>query len=130
MPAPPAFQFKTLNLRPEQLIPRKHLSPTLKHSPKYRQIKASLRAVGLIEPLVVFPKANDQYLILDGHVRAAILTELAVPHILCLIATQEEAYTYNKRVNAINTVQEHQMILKALKSGVSEDRIAAALNVN
>src|SRR5262249_33257964 len=48
----------------------------------------------------------------------------------CIIATEEEAYTYNKRVNALNTVQEHQMILKALKNGVSEERIAAVLNVN
>jgi hypothetical protein len=130
MPAPPAFHFTTIELRPDQLIPRKHLSPALKHSPKYRQIKASLQAIGLIEPLVVFPKANDHYLILDGHVRAAILTELAVPSIMCLIATEEEAYTYNKRVNPLSTVQEHQMILKALKNGTSEERIAAALDVN
>jgi hypothetical protein len=130
MPAPPAFQFNIINVRPDQLIPRKHLSPMLKHSRKYRQIKASLETIGLIEPIVVFPKGNDQYLILDGHVRAAILTELAAPSVMCLVATEEEAYTYNKRVNALNSVQEHEMILKALKNGLSEERIAATLNVN
>jgi hypothetical protein len=130
MPAPPAFEFAMIDLPPHSLIPRKHLSPALKHSPKYRQIKASLQAIGLIEPLVVYPKQNCQYVILDGHVRAAILTELAVPSVACLIATEEEAYTYNKRVNPINTVQEHHMILQALKNGVDEDRIAVALNVN
>jgi hypothetical protein len=119
-----------VDLPPHSLIPRKHLSAALRHSSKYRQIKASLQAIGLIEPLVVYPKQNGQYLILDGHVRAAILTELAVPTVACLVATEEEAYTYNKRVNPINTVQEHHMILEALKNGVDEERIAAALNVN
>lgn len=97
MPAPPAFEFAMLELPPTALMPRKNLSPALKYSPKYRQIRASLQAIGLIEPLVVYPKQNGEYLILDGHVRAAILKELAVPTVACLIATEEEAYTYNKR---------------------------------
>lgn len=117
-------------LRPEQLIARKQLSPALKTTVKYRQIKASLQSVGLIEPLVVFPAKNEHYTILDGHLRAAILTELGAQSIKCLIATDEEAYTYNKRVNGISNVQEHHMILKAIKNGVSEECIAAALNVN
>jgi hypothetical protein len=102
----------------------------LKHSAKYRQIKASLRNVGLIEPLVVFPISADRYMILDGHVRAAILTDQQTPTIKCLIATEEEAYTYNRRVNPLSPIQEHQMILKALRDGLSEERIAAALDVN
>lgn len=130
MPAPPAFHFETIHVRPDQLVPRKNVSPALKHTVKYRQIKASLQSVGLIEPLVVFPAADDRFVILDGHIRAAILTELGEQSIKCLIATTEEAYTYNKRVNALSTVQEHQMILKAIKNGVSEGRIAAVLNVN
>jgi hypothetical protein len=48
----------------------------------------------------------------------------------CLIATDDEAYTYNKRVNRIATIQEHLMVLKAIKSGVSEERIAKVLNVD
>jgi len=127
---PPVFQFTTIELRPDQLVPRKQFSPALKRSPKYRQIKASIQSIGLIEPLVVFPKADDKYVILDGHVRALIFTELAVPAITCLIATEEEAYTYNRQVNALTTVQEHQMILKAIENGVTEERIAAILAVN
>ena len=48
----------------------------------------------------------------------------------CLIATEQEAYNYNKRVNELTTVQEHHMILKAIRNGVSEERIAAVLHVN
>jgi len=47
-----------------------------------------------------------------------------------LIATDDEAYTYNKRISRVATVQEHVMILKAIKSGVSEERIAKVLNVD
>lgn len=130
VPAGPAFKPETIDLRPEQLVPRKQLSPALKHSAKYRQIKASLRSVGLIEPIVVFPITDDRYMILDGHVRAAILTDLQTATIKCLVATEEEAYTYNKRVNPLSPIQEHQMILKALRDGLSEERIAVALDVN
>lgn len=38
--------------------------------------------------------------------------------------------TYNKRISRIATIQEHKMILRAVERGVSEARIAAALNVN
>jgi ParB-like chromosome segregation protein Spo0J len=129
MPAPPAFQLETITLRPDQLVPRKHLSPNLKHTVKYRQIKASIVAVGLIEPLNVYPRKDGKYMILDGHVRAAILSELKVLEVECTVATEEEAYTYNKRINALSTIQEHQMVLKALKNGLSEERIAKALDL-
>ena len=46
----------------------------------------------------------------------------------CLLATDNESYTYNKRVNHIPPVAQHHMILRAL-SHVSEERIASALNV-
>ena len=73
MPAPPAFKPETVLLRPDQLRARKQLSSALKNTVKYRQIKASLQNVGLIEPLVVFPTRKDRYTILDGRMRAAIL---------------------------------------------------------
>jgi hypothetical protein len=80
--------------------------------------------------LVVYPIGSDRYQLLDGHVRAIILEDLGVTSISCLIATEQEAYNYNKQVNELTTVQEHHMILKAIKSGVSEERIATVLHVN
>lgn len=47
-----------------------------------------------------------------------------------MISTDDEAFTYNNRVNSIAIIQEHKMILKAIENGVSEERIAKSLNVD
>jgi ParB-like chromosome segregation protein Spo0J len=114
------------------ILPVKQLKPIMKGSQKYHQILSSVREVGIIEPLIVFPQngGSGTYLLLDGHVRLQVLKDLGQTHAPCLIATDDEAYTYNKRVSRISTVQEHVMILKAIKSGVSEERIAKVLNVD
>jgi RepB plasmid partitioning protein len=52
-----------------------------------------------------------------------------VPQVECLLATVDESYTYNKRVNYLSPVGEHEMILRALAHN-SMERIAEALNVN
>ena len=67
---------------------------------------------------------------LDGHLRLEVLKDLGEANALCLIATDDEAYTYNNRINRLAIIQEHRMILKAIERGVSEDRLAAVLNVN
>lgn len=76
--------------------------------------------------------ANDPevYHLLDGHLRLQILRDQGTSAIVCLIATDDEAYTYNKRINRIATIQEHRMILTAIEKGVPEERLARALNVN
>jgi hypothetical protein len=48
----------------------------------------------------------------------------------CLIADDDEAFTYNKRINGLATIQEHFMIVRALKRGVSEEKLARALDIN
>jgi hypothetical protein len=99
---------------------------------KYQQVLSSVREVGIIEPLAVFPQAGkaDTYLLLDGHVRLAVLRQLGETHARCLVATDDETYTYNKRVNRMATIQEHAMILLATRNGVSEERIATVLKVD
>ena len=91
-----------------------------------------MREVGVIEPLIVFPQIGNSgmYVLLDGHVRVEVLKQIGQTHARCLIATDDETYTYNKRVNQLTPIQEHVMILKAIKGGVSEERIAKALNVD
>lgn len=59
-----------------------------------------------------------------------VLKDMGETEAACLISTDDEAFTHNKRVNRIAIVQEHRMILKAVERGVSEARIAKALNVN
>jgi hypothetical protein len=48
---------------------------------------------------------------------------------MCLVATDDEAYTYNNRINRLATVQEHFMIRRAIERGVSPTRLAKALGV-
>jgi ParB-like chromosome segregation protein Spo0J len=105
---------------------------TVKKTPKYIQIAASIREVGIIEPPVVARDrgVRGKYLLLDGHIRVEILKDMGETEVVCLISTDDEAFTYNRRVNRIAMVQEHKMILKAVARGVSEERIARALNVN
>ncbi|MDB5320026.1 MAG: RepB partitioning protein / ParB-like protein [Phycisphaerales bacterium] len=115
-----------------KLLPMRKIAVAIQESEKYLTIKASLRTVGLIEPLVVFPQKgrSDQYLLLDGAIRLDILRGLGVTEALCLVATEDETYTYNHKVNQVSPIQEHFMVLRAIAKGVPEEAIAATLNVD
>lgn len=91
---------------------------------------SSVREIGLIEPLVVYPQEGEGFLLLDGHLRLEALKILRAEEASCILSTDDEGYTYNKRVNHIPPVAQHFMIMEALKSGVSEERIAVTLNVD
>ena len=75
----------------------------------YNKILASIRAIGLIEPLLVFEEAG-KYVILDGYLRYRACLELGVPVIPCLLSSTKEAYTPNRMVNFLSQVQESRMI--------------------
>jgi len=124
-----AFQFATVQLVLKNLLHSRELDPRGRKHQKYKQIAASIESIGVIEPLVVYPAGKGKYRILDGHKRAEILIERNVKRAECLIATDDEGFTYNKRVNYLSPVAEHQMILRALKHN-SQKTIANVLNVN
>ncbi|WP_271520392.1 plasmid partitioning protein RepB C-terminal domain-containing protein [Bradyrhizobium sp. CCBAU 53380] len=119
-------------MRLADIQPLKLVSEEVKRSPKYRQIAASVAEIGLVEPPVVARSRDGQtkFLLLDGHLRFEVLRDRGLLEVECLISTEDEAFTYNKRVNRIAIIQEHRMILKAIENGVSEARIAKALNVD
>lgn len=124
-----AFEFEGLTLRLDRLLPTRATTDKLKQSMKYRSLLASIAEVGLVEPLSVFPQKGGMYLLLDGHVRMEALREAGFEEAPCLVATDDEGYTYNKRVNRIAPIQANRMVLKALNAGVPEERIAKALNL-
>lgn len=127
-----AFGQRIVVLSTSVLLPRKNVTDAQKNAKKFRCIASSVAEVGIIEPLIVsrMSKRDDKYLLLDGHLRLAALQDLGETKVRCLIAEDDEAFTYNKRVNRLATVQEHFMILRALKSGVSEAKLAKALDVD
>lgn len=127
------FDPQSVNVPIGSILPLRQLKPGVRVTQKYRQILASVREVGIIEPLIVFPQDRkaEMYLLLDGHIRLEVLKELGQTSARCLISTDDEAYTYNKRISKLATVQEHLMVLTAIKNGnVSEERIAKALNLD
>lgn len=134
MPPPksPGFEANLRTIPIEAILPVKQLPVTVPKSQKYGQIAASIREVGLIEPPVVARAAGQDgsFILLDGHVRLHVLKEMGETTVTCLVATDDESFTYNKRISRLATIQEHKMILRAVERGVSEARIAAALNVN
>lgn len=129
---PRAFDTEPLVLALDRLLPSRTLPKGIAGSRKYAQIKASMQEVGLIEPLAVTAadRKSGLHLVLDGHQRLHAARELGLTHIACLVAHDDESFTYNKRVNRLATVQEHYMILRALERGVPEERLARALDVN
>ena len=127
-----AFDPKGIVVPLERILPLKKITAALKRSARYQRIVSSIREVGIIEPLVIFPQKGNkrQYILLDGSLRHEILKDLGKIEAFCLVATEDEAYTYNHKVNQVTPIQEHFMILRAIENGVSEERIAATLNVD
>ena len=125
------FQEKLIELGVEELLTTKSISIYAMKCRKYGQVLSSIREVGLIEAPVVAPlKKGKGYLLLDGHLRIMALKELGVERVSCLISTDDETYTYNKYINRLSAIQEHRMIMKAIQSGVSEEKLARALNLD
>jgi hypothetical protein len=127
-----AFKQELVRVSLDSICPLYAVQKETKETVKYAQVAASVREVGLVEPLAVAPGKSDpdNYMLLDGHLRHAILLDMGEKNALCQISTDDEAFTYNKRISRLATIQEHKMILMALKRGVPEDRLARALNFN
>jgi hypothetical protein len=126
------FERDSMVIPLSQLAPLKIMRAGTKESRKYAQIAISIRAVGLVEAPVVTqdPRNSGRYLLLDGHLRIEVLKDLGIAEVECLVATDDETYTYNKRVNRLAPIQEHRMILRAINRGVPQERIAEALGLD
>jgi RepB plasmid partitioning protein/ParB-like nuclease domain len=131
-PVTMAFEKTVLRVAIADIQPLRLVSATIRRSSKYTQIAASMEEVGIVESPVVArdPVEPGKYVLLDGHLRIDILNETGATEVACPVATDDEAYCYNKHVNRLATVQEYMMIRKALDRGVPEERIAKALNVD
>jgi len=127
-----AFDPQGVVLPVTSILPLKQVKSSIISTQKYQQVLSSVLEVGIIEPLIVFPQNSNSnsFVLLDGHIRLSVLKQIGETHARCLIATDDETYTYNKRVNRMATIQEHSMILKATRNGVSEERIARVLKVD
>ena len=128
---PQAFVPEVMQVPLDKLLPSRRL-PVLQGTVKFRQIVSSIQSVGIIEPLSVTlaDATEEQYLLLDGHVRLQALHELGAATAPCLLASDDEAYTYNTRINRLSTIQETRMLQEAVAKGVSRERLALTLNID
>lgn len=97
------FERETVTVALEQLVPLKILQQGVRESKKFTQIVSSIKAIGIVEAPAVAPdpKHPGKYFLLDGHLRIEALRQLAIPTVECLVANDDETYTYNKRVNRL-----------------------------
>jgi len=113
----------------ERIQPLKILPKSLKGTSKWQEIISSIQEEGLVElPAVTdVPEKNGYYYLVDGHVRIEALRDLGISFVDCLLTNTDDTYTFNTLVNRISAVQDHKMILQAIDSGVSIERLAKAL---
>ena len=69
------FDLKTVLLPISSITPRVIPTQEVRKSKKYKQIAASIAHVGVVEPLVVAPIADEKFLLLDGALRLDILKQ-------------------------------------------------------
>jgi hypothetical protein len=126
------FQPEPVRIPLDRLLPSKKVPAGLAITHKYRQVRSSVEEIGLIEPLSVTEadQTTGHHLLLDGHIRLIVLKDLGQQEALCLVAKDDEAYTYNNRLNRLPTIQEHFMIRRAIASGVPAERLAKTLDVD
>ncbi|WP_256814832.1 MULTISPECIES: ParB/RepB/Spo0J family partition protein [Pseudomonas] len=131
-----AFEPDLITVRLPLILPSRQVTHDMLTSVKYAAILASIRELGVVEPLAVHPEpvhgtgGEPRYLLLDGHLRLAALVQLGAEDALCLLATDDEGFTYNRQVNRLTPIQEHKMILEAIRKGTTAERIAEVLSVN
>jgi ParB-like chromosome segregation protein Spo0J len=127
-----AFRPEVIEVVINDILPLKTIKASIKKTAKYRQVLTSVREVGIIEHLIVYRQKEvpRKFLLLDGHLRLDVLKSLGKKTVHCLVSTDDEDFTYNHKISRLSPIQEHFMILKAVKKGVSEERIATALDVD
>ena len=126
------FNLDPLSVPVDKILQSRKTPTGVTISRKYMSIRSSIQEIGLIEPLTVSPaeSIDNQYILLDGHIRLIALKELGYNEVPCLVAIDDESYTYNSRINHLSTIQEHHMIRRAIERGVSPERLAKALSVD
>jgi len=126
-----AFEMRKIELPLEVILPVR-IVKNAGNLRRYRAIIASIGEVGMIEPLVIHPQRDKAgtYLLMDGHLRHLALKQLGKKTADCLIANDDEGFTYNARINRLPPIQCHKMIVKAVRSGIRAERIASALDMS
>jgi ParB-like chromosome segregation protein Spo0J len=76
-----AFEREIVMLPTSAVLPLRKVSDVTKQTTRFKRIAASIAEVGIIEPIVVARprRRGEPHLLLDGHMRYAILADLGSP---------------------------------------------------
>jgi hypothetical protein len=126
-----SFDLETIRLPLDVIVPVRKVENPRKSIARYQTILGSIKEVGVFEPLMVYARKEQpgQYELMDGHLRYCALKDLGISEVDCIVTHEDESFTYNARISRLAPVQEHTMIMKAVKNGVTPERIAAVLNL-
>ena len=94
-----AFEAQCVKLALAEILPVRLVAELVKRTPKYGRIAASIKEIGLVEPLAVSRDRTNpgKYLLLDGHLRLEALKDMGVTEVPCLMSTDDEAFTFFSR---------------------------------
>ncbi|MHB2057113.1 ParB/RepB/Spo0J family partition protein [Pantoea dispersa] len=125
------FNEETVSLNISDLLPTKKMPLNYDRSEKFIQIKCTLKAIGLIEPILIYIDGDQNEIkILDGHLRVEALKELGEVKVECLVSTVYDTYTPNTKVNQVTIIQIQKMLKDAIKAGVPIELLSSSLNVS
>lgn len=122
------FEMESIVLPLSEILPIRLVQDPEGKVTRYKAIRSSIQEVGLVEPLIV-SRTQGKFILVDGHLRLYALKELGMTQAECLVSTDDESFTYNARISRLAPIQEHKMILKAVRDGLTAERIATALNL-
>ncbi len=105
------------------ILLRKRTAPKI----VFRRLEASIRSIGLIEPLLVHPY-QGQHFLLDGYLRYLVLSDLGVKQVPCLLIETLDHYTPNRQVSYISMTQRWSMLKRVLPV-VGEARLKKSLGL-
>src|SRR4051794_3923808 len=103
------FEMRKIRVALDAILPVRQVKDPHGTIVRYKCILGSIKEVGLIEPLMVHPQkgCTGKYLLVDGHLRLVALKELGETAADCIVAIDDESFTYNARVNRLSPIQEH-----------------------
>jgi ParB-like chromosome segregation protein Spo0J len=81
------FEMRKIRLSLTAILPVRQVRDPQKNTRRYKTIRASIKEVGLVEPLMVQPQKGsvETYLLLDGHLRYFALKELGETEADCIM---------------------------------------------
>jgi hypothetical protein len=124
------FDLRKIRVPLDRILPVRAVKDPQTRIERFKAILSSIKEMGLIEPLMIYPKEDQPgtYLLMDGGLRFIALKELGEIEADCVVAHDNESFTYNARISRLSPIQEHRMIKRAILNGVKPERIAAVLS--